>query len=127
MYEAGLEAGSWVDRLDAVLSTYATHALALPRLSWALVYEPVDPRLDIDRLESRRRYREGMADLIRRGMEAGELPEQDPGLTAAAVVGAMAESLLRPTSPSGGRVGPDADLVAAVVALCRRLVGAPVP
>jgi len=125
MYEAGEGAGSWVERLDAVLTTYATHALAMPRLSWALVYEPVDPRLDADRLESRRRYREGMADLIRRGIEAGELPGQDADLTAAAVVGAMAEALLRPTSPTMAEGEADPDLVAGVVALCRRLVGAP--
>ncbi len=94
-------------------------------MSWALVYEPVDPRLDADRLESRRRYREGMADLIRRGIAAGELPEQDADLTAAAIVGAMSEALLRPVSPTATMTEPDPELIAGVVGLCRRLAGAP--
>jgi AcrR family transcriptional regulator len=125
MYEAGDGADTWVERLEAVLTSYATRALSQPRLSWALVYEPVDPRLDADRLESRRRYRESMADLIRRAVDAGELPEQDPHTSAAAVVGAMAEALLAPTSPNAAAAAEDPELVGRVVALCRRTVGAP--
>lgn len=126
MHAASAEAGTHLERLDAVLTTYATRALSQPRLSWALVYEPVDPRLDADRLESRRRYREGMAALIRAAIAADELPEQDPETSAAAVVGAMAEALLIPTSPTAAAGGPDPELVGRVVALCRRAVGAPV-
>jgi AcrR family transcriptional regulator len=121
MQTAGAESGTYLERLDAVLTTYATRALESPRLNWALVYEPVDPRLDADRLRSRTRYRESMAALIRAAIAAGELPDQDPDTSAAAVVGAMAESLLSPTSRAGG---PDPELVARVVALCRRAVGA---
>jgi AcrR family transcriptional regulator len=121
MQTAGAESGTYLERLDAVLTTYATRALESPRLNWALVYEPVDPRLDADRLRSRTRYRESMAALIRAAIAAGELPDQDPDTSAAAVVGAMAEALLSPTSRAGG---PDPELVARVVALCRRAVGA---
>jgi AcrR family transcriptional regulator len=122
MQAAGAGAETHLERLDAVLSTYATRALESPCLNWALVYEPVDPRLDADRLRSRTRYREVMATLIRAAIAAGELPEQDADTTAAAVVGAMAEALLSPTSRAGG---PDPELVARVVKICRRAVGAP--
>jgi AcrR family transcriptional regulator len=121
MQTAGAESDTYIERLDAVLTTYATRALESPRLNWALVYEPVDPRLDADRLRSRTRYRETMAALIRAAIAAGELPDQDPDTSAAAVVGAMAEALLSPTSRAGG---PDPELVTRVVALCRRAVGA---
>ena len=127
MHAAGDATGSYLERLDAVLSTYANRVLSNRRLSWALVYEPVDPRLDADRLAYRRRYREQMAELIELAIEAGELPPQDPELAAAAVVGAMAEALLAPTSPLAGGVGSGAELVARVVAICRRAVGAPEP
>jgi AcrR family transcriptional regulator len=122
MQAAGADARTNLGRLDAVLTTYATRALDAPRLNWALVYEPVDPRLDAVRLESRARYRESMAVLIAAAIAAGELPEQDPDTSAAAIVGAMAEALLSPTSRAGG---PDPELVARVVTLCRRAVGAP--
>jgi AcrR family transcriptional regulator len=125
MHEAGAGAGAnYLERLDAVLGTYARRALENRRLSWALVYEPVDPRLDADRLEYRRRYREQLADLIRRAIDAGELPEQSAELSAAAVVGALAEALLNPVSPTGADQTPDAELVASVVAVCRAAVGA---
>lgn len=125
MHAAAAEAGSHLERLDAVLTTYATRALSHPRLSWALVYEPVDPRLDAHRLESRTVYREQMSALIAAAIDAGELPGQDPGTSAAAVVGAMAEALLSPTSPPARASTPDPELVGRVVALCRRAVGAP--
>jgi AcrR family transcriptional regulator len=123
MHAAGDRAGGYADRLDAVLETYARHVLANPRLSWALVYEPVDPRLDAARLEYRRRYRGEMAELIAAAIAAGELPEQDPELSAAAVVGAVAEALLNPTAPAAAGTGGD-ELVSAVISICRRAVGA---
>ena len=125
MHAAGAEAGTHLERLDAVLTTYATRALQEPRLSWALVYEPVDPRLDAVRLESRALYREQMARLIAAAIESGELPGQDPETSAAAVVGAMAEALLSPTSPRAAAAAPEPELVGRVVTLCRRAVGAP--
>lgn len=125
MHAAAAQAGTHLGRLDAVLTTYATRALSSRRLSWALVYEPVDPRLDADRLEYRRRYCEQMADLIRASIAASELPDQDADLSAAAVVGAMAEALLSPTSGAAVDDVAEAEVVASVVALCRRAVGAP--
>lgn len=123
MHAAGDRTGGYVDRLDTVLETYAGHVLANPRLSWALVYEPVHPRLDAVRLEYRRRYRAEMAELIAAAIAAGELPEQDPELSAAAVVGAIAEALLNPTSPTGAAGNGD-ELVNVVISICRRAVGA---
>ena len=125
MYAAGAAADTHLERLDAVLRTYATRALEQPRLSWALVYEPVDPQLDRDRLETRAVFRAGMAALIGAAVAASELPEQDPETSAAAVVGAMAETLLTPTSQSDSSARSRDEFVDRVVALCRRTVGAP--
>lgn len=95
---------SHVDRLEAVLATFAERALRRPRLAWALIAEPVDPLVDAERLAYRERYRELTAQALRAAIAAGELPEQDVELTAAALVGGCGEALVGPLSPvaSGG-------------------------
>jgi len=123
MQEAASAAGC-VARLEAVITTFASRALSNPRLAWALVYEPVDPLVDAERLAYRREYCRHMAALLRRGIAAGELPEQDPELSAAAVVGAIAEALVGPLAPVGSRKVSDEQIIAALVRFCRRSVGA---
>jgi hypothetical protein len=66
-----------------------------------------------------------MAGLLRQAIAAGELPDQNVEFSAAALVGAIAESLVGPLSPvSGGSAGED-EIVAMLVRFCRRSVGAP--
>jgi len=118
-------AGGCVERLEAAVAAHAKRALRRRRLAWALLYEPVDPLLDVERLVYRRKYCRHMAGLLRQAIAAGELPEQDVELSAAGVVGAIAESLVGPLSPVAGRVSAEADVVATLVRFCRRSVGAP--
>jgi AcrR family transcriptional regulator len=92
------EAGE-VGRLVTVLQTFASRALRRPRLAWALLAEPVDPLVDAERLAYRERYRTLAARILRAAIEAGELPEQDADLTAAALIGACGEALVGPLSP----------------------------
>jgi AcrR family transcriptional regulator len=73
-------------RLEGVLGTFAERALRNPRLAWALIAEPVDPLVDAERLAYRERYAEVIAEALRTGIEAGQLPEQNVELTAAALV-----------------------------------------
>jgi AcrR family transcriptional regulator len=117
--------GRCVERLEAVVATFARRALRHRRLAWALVYEPVDPLVDAERLIYRRNYREGMAALLRQGIAAGSIPKQDADLTAAAVVGVIAETLVGPLSPVSNDTHSEDDIVAAIVTLCRRVVGLP--
>src|SRR5262249_59255042 len=116
-------AGGCIERLEAAVATFASRALRNRRLAWALVYEPVDPLVDAERLVYRREYCRHMAALLRAGIAAGELPEQNVELAAAAVVGAIAEALVGPLSPVAGQVASDDELVAALVRFCRRSVG----
>jgi AcrR family transcriptional regulator len=111
-------------RFAAVITTYATSALGNPRLAWALVHEPVDPLLDAERLAWRRRYRNEMAKLLESGIEAGEIDAHDPDFAAAAVVGAIAESLVGPLSPLSGDAYDEAEIVGELVDFCRRALGA---
>ena len=116
----------WLDKLDAVIGSYAASALARPRLAWALVYEPVDPLVDAERLTSRRRYCDEMAALIRLAIDAGELPDQDPAVSAAGIVGALAEALANPLSTAPADELPHEELVQPITRFCRRALGAPV-
>jgi AcrR family transcriptional regulator len=112
------------DRLELVLATFAERALRNPRLAWALIAEPVDPLVDAERLAYRERYAQVIAETLRAGMAAGELPEQNVELTAAALVGGCGEALVGPLSPVSGRRPSDADVVAALRTFVRRAVGA---
>jgi len=124
MGEAAARPGTVVDRMDGVVVTFADHALHNRRLAWALVYGPVHPLVDAERLAYRRDYCERMAGLLRLGVATGELPEQDPALTAAALVGGIAEALVGPLSPVPAATASEADIVAALCTFCRRAAGA---
>jgi AcrR family transcriptional regulator len=118
-------AGACLERFEAAIATHAKRALQRRRLAWALLHEPVDPAVDAERLRFRREYCRRMAGLLRQAISAGELPEQNVELGAAAVVGAIAESLVGPLSPAATRVPEQEALIAGLVRFCRRAVGAP--
>src|SRR5271166_43126 len=110
-----------VARLEEVLATFAERALRNPRLAWALIAEPVDPMVDAERLAYRSRYAEVVAEGLRAGITAGELPGQNVELTAAALVGGCGEALVGPLSPVASDWRPsDAEVVAALRVFVRR-------
>ena len=113
------------ERFEAVVGTYARRALRNRRLAWALVYEPLDASVDVERLAYRRTYCRGMAALIREGIQAGTIPPQDTELAAAAVVGVIAETLVGPLSPVATDTGSEEQIVRAIVGFCRRVIGLP--
>ena len=113
------------ERFEAVVGTYARRALRNRRLAWALVYEPLDAAVDVERLAYRRSYCRGMAALIREGIDAGTIPPQDAELAAAAVVGVIAETLVGPLSPVATDTGSEEQTVRAIVGFCRRVIGLP--
>ena len=123
MAEVHAGAGSVAQRLATGVGRWARRALKARRLAWALLAEPVDPAVEAERLHFRRAYRDQMAGLIAEGIDRGELPEQDPELTAAALVGAIGESLVGPLSPAGaGERMEEGRLVAGLQLFCLRSV-----
>ena len=120
MRRASLGAGSPLDRLEAAIETFARRALAEPRLAWALLAEPVDPAVDAERLEYRRRYRRLVAELLEEACEAGEIAESDNDVLAAAIIGGVGEALVGPLA--GGAPPPD-KLVADLRTFTRRAAG----
>ncbi|MGH2966264.1 MAG: TetR/AcrR family transcriptional regulator [Solirubrobacterales bacterium] len=97
---AGEAGRSAVARIAAAVETFARRALRGRRLAWALIAEPVDPAVEAERLVFRRAYRDAFAGVIADGVDSGELPAQDPELSAAALVGAIGEALVGPVSPT---------------------------
>ncbi|MGZ8648142.1 MAG: TetR/AcrR family transcriptional regulator [Solirubrobacteraceae bacterium] len=83
-------------RLAAWVEVFVRRALAEPTRAYALIAEPVDPTVEAERLTFRRAYADLFARALRDGVESGELPALDPDLTAAAIVGALAEALVGP-------------------------------
>jgi AcrR family transcriptional regulator len=115
--------GSAADRITAGTETFARRALAGRRLAWALLAEPVDPAVEAERLHFRHSYRDVIAEIVAEGVATGELPEQDPEATAAALVGAIGESMLGPLSPTTNGGDPE-QAIAALISFCLRAIGA---
>jgi AcrR family transcriptional regulator len=111
-------------RIAAGVETFARRALKGRRLAWALLAEPVDPAVEVERLAFRRAYAAGFEHVLRQGVAAGELAPQNVELSAAALVGALGEALVGPLSWVGGTNDDvDADaLVADLVSFCLRSV-----
>lgn len=88
--------GPAAHRAAAVIETFAGRALKSPRLAYALLAEPVDPAVDALRLQFRVAFRDVIADVLAAGVALDELPPQDAGVVAAALVGAIGEALVGP-------------------------------
>lgn len=116
-------------RLTDALRTFADRALRGPQIAYALIAEPVDPLVDEQRLIYRRAYCDIFARLITEGMATGELPPQVPSVSAAALVGALAETLVGPLSPESAAQQQSAwlpadhpQLIDAIETFCLRAV-----
>jgi AcrR family transcriptional regulator len=104
-------------RLAAWVEAFVRRALAEPVRAYALIAEPVDPAIEAERLIFRRAYADLFAQALRDG---DELPPLDADLTAAAIVGALAEALVGPLQRRDA--GADA-LVDSLQAFVLRSVG----
>lgn len=91
--------GPVLQRLEAAVRGFSQRAMVRPRLAYALIAEPVDPAIEAERLRYRHAYAEVFASLIAEGLQSGELAEQDPGVSAACLVGGLAEALVGPLAP----------------------------
>jgi AcrR family transcriptional regulator len=114
--------GTAAERIAAGIEVFARRALRGRRLAWALLAEPVDPAVEAERLEFRHSYRDLMAEVIREGIDTGDLPPQDADATAAALIGAIGEAMLGPLSPTTNGGDPDA-LIASLIGFCTRAIG----
>jgi AcrR family transcriptional regulator len=109
-------------RLRNALYSFTERALRNRKLAYALIAEPVDPQVEAERLKYRRAYAKLIENILKEGLARKEFAPQDPHLSAAALVGALAESLLGPLVRS---VRPARESVSdAIVEFCMRAAGA---
>lgn len=92
--------GDVVARLETALRQFAARALRGPTMAWSLIAEPVDPRVEAERLLYRQAYAEHFEKAINEGIESGALPTQNARQSSTCLVGAIAESLVGPLSPA---------------------------
>jgi len=98
---AGDAAPGPLSALAAAIATFAARALRNRRLAWAVIAEPVDNETDVMRQHYRKALAAEIEARIRSAIDGGHLPEQDTGLAASALVGAMLEGLIGPLAPEG--------------------------
>lgn len=101
--------GTAIERVTAAVETFAGRALKNPNLAYVLLAEPVDAAVDSERLHFRRAFAETFESAVAEGIAGGELPPQDPRISAAALVGAIGEVLVGPLAdaPHGESVVPE--------------------
>jgi AcrR family transcriptional regulator len=121
---SAIREGAPARRLLDTIETFALRALRGQRLAYALIAEPVDPSVDLERLRYRRAYAEIFQQLVEDGMACGDFPQQLPAVSAAALVGVIAEALVGPLSwPPEDRPGIEqARLIRSIQAFCLRAV-----
>jgi AcrR family transcriptional regulator len=105
------------ERVAAAVEAFCRRALAGPVLAYALIAEPVDPAVESERLRFRIGYRDAFARVLEDGVRDGKLRAHDSRTVAAALVGALAESLVGPLSTANG--GSREALVATLVQFCQ--------
>ena len=115
--------GNAATRLETALRQFAVRALRGPMMAWSLIAEPVDPKVEEERLEYRRAYADLFEKAIREGIDEGSLPEQDARQSSTCLVGAIAESLVGPLSPTkaGQNPAPKIDndlLIDSIIRFC---------
>jgi AcrR family transcriptional regulator len=118
--------GSAVVKLQAAVSSFATRALAGPNLAYAFIAEPTETEVEAARLVCRQQFSEVFKDVLRQGIEAAEFPPQSVQISAACIVGAFTEALIRPITPLAPVAKPaDGEkLIEASVEFCVRAAGA---
>ncbi|MEA2283103.1 MAG: hypothetical protein QOK21_3710 [Solirubrobacteraceae bacterium] len=84
------------ERLASWVEAFVRRALAEPVRAYALIAEPVDPAVEVERLVFRRAYADLFAAALRDGQGRGEIEPGDADLVAAAIVGALSEALVGP-------------------------------
>lgn len=123
---AATGAGTAAQRLCNAIAVFAERALRGRRLAYALIAEPVDTLVDVERLRFRHAYAEIFQQLVEDGMRSSDFAPQNAEVSAAALVGVISEALVGPLSwQRGGQAAQTPEqLIAAIQAFCLRAVGA---
>lgn len=110
------------ERFTAAVDGFARRAVASGRIAYAVIAEPAPPDVEATRIRHRRDLAAVFAAVIADGVATGEFPDQDPDITATAVVGAVSEVIVGPLAPSVRRSSDVDTVLDRTIALTRRAV-----
>jgi AcrR family transcriptional regulator len=85
--------------LAAAIATFSARALRMRELTWAVTGEPVEPQVNVLRLDFRRSLAAELRARIKTAIEGGHLPEQDRAIAAPAIIGMLLEGVIGPLAP----------------------------
>jgi AcrR family transcriptional regulator len=123
MTAAGDAAPGPLSALAACIATFAARALRERRLAWAVIGEPVDAQVDAIRVDFRQSLAAELEARIKTAIAGRHLPEQDAGVAAPAIVGALMEGLLGPLAPTPADAASARAAVQAATLLALRALG----
>jgi AcrR family transcriptional regulator len=121
--DAGMQAS---ERLGELIRIFSGRALQGRRMAWALLFEPVSPVVEAERLVYRGSYTDIGEQIIRDGLVSGDFVPQDARLASSAVMGAVSEALvgwIRPDSPEPSPA-EQASVIDGIRGFCFRALGA---
>lgn len=111
------------EKLASAIEAFARRAIKSRRLAWSLIAEPLDPTLEAERLHYRKSYADIYTHLIDEGVEQQQFRPQISTVSAAAIVGAMAESLVGPLSENPDTIIDTDLLIQNITRFCLSAVG----
>lgn len=76
--------------------TFGSRAIRGRQMGYALVAEPVESEIEIERLKYRQKLMRVFETVIERGMARGEFPTQSAEVSSACIVGSLFEALVGP-------------------------------
>lgn len=120
--DAGQQAS---ERLGELVRIFSGRALHGRRMAWALLFEPVSPVVEAERLVYRSSYTDIGEQIIRDGLASGVFVPQDARLASSAVMGAVSEALvgwIRPDSPEPS-AGELESVIEGIRSFCFRALG----
>ncbi|MCB1545204.1 MAG: TetR/AcrR family transcriptional regulator [Methylobacteriaceae bacterium] len=116
--------GSASERFLRAVDTFARRALRGRIKAYAVIAEPVAAEVDNVRQKAHAWFIDEFEKIIACGVETGEFRPQNPRISAACVLGLLAETLVIPLSPDAAPLADSgAQLRAEILDFCRRAVG----
>jgi AcrR family transcriptional regulator len=110
------------DRLTDAMRAFTERALQGDRLAHATIAEPASPEIEDARQEIKRELALIFGGLVGAAAAEGSVPDQDPELAGACIVGAMLEGLMGPLAHQRA-TNDDRAVAEGIVAFCLRAVG----
>ncbi len=112
-------------RLTDACRSFCARALRGRNLAYALIAEPLDPALEQERLNFRSQYAILFRHLLDEGKANGDFAINDSKITATALVGVLAETLVGPLAPTEVQLSGSGqnNLTEEICRLCQRLAG----